>query len=93
MMFYLICFDIADDRVRYRVVKELLNNGVRVQKSVFECGNLTEERFLKLKNRIEALIDHGEDTVRYYQLCRGCLFRFESSGTGDLPEQNDFKVV
>lgn len=91
--FYLICFDITEDRIRYRVVKELLNNGRRVQKSVFECAHLTEERFLKLKYRIEELIDHGEDTVRYYRLCKGCLLQFESSGTGDQPEQEKFKVV
>ena len=92
-MFFLVCFDIVDDRVRYRVVKTLKSYGVRVQKSVFECSNLTEERFLKLKNRIEDLIDQGEDSVRYYLLCRGCLRRTEYSGIGESPEVMDFKVI
>ena len=92
-MFALVCFDIGDDRVRYRVVKLLKGYGERVQKSVFECADLTEERFLKLKSGIEELIDEGEDTVRYYPLCRGCIGRVEFSGVGGDPEAEEFKVV
>jgi len=92
-MFFLVCFDISDDRVRYRVVKVLKGFGLRVQKSVFECGDLTEERFLKMKNRIEDLIDQGNDSVRYYRLCRGCLRRIEYSGVGELPDGEAFRVV
>lgn len=92
-MFFLVCFDITDDRIRYRVVKVLKGYGMRVQKSVFECDNLTEERFLRMKNGIEELIDHGEDSVRYYLLCRGCIRRIEYSGTGELPKNADFRVV
>ena len=45
-MFVLVCFDIVDDRVRYRVVKTLKGYGIRGQKSVFECGNITEYKFI-----------------------------------------------
>ncbi len=65
-MFYLVCFDIVDNPVRYRVVKILKGYGVRVQKSVFECPNLTEHRFLKMKSALEGVMDHLEDTIRYY---------------------------
>lgn len=92
-MFLLVCFDISDDRIRYHVVKLLKGYGIRVQKSVFECSDLTEERFLKLKNGIDDLIHHGEDTVRYYLLCRGCLHRVECSGLGDFPNAENFVVV
>lgn len=92
-MFFLVCFDISDDRVRYRVVKVLKGYGERVQKSVFECGDLTEERFLKMKSSIEELIDHGDDSVRYYLLCKGCLRRVEYSGIGVLPDTETFRVV
>ena len=92
-MFFLVCFDISDNRVRYRVVKVLKGFGKRVQKSVFECDNLTEERFLKMKNSIEDLIDQGDDTVRYYLLCRGCIRKIECSGTGRLPDGENFRVV
>ena len=92
-MFCMICFDIVDDRDRYRVVKALKSHGVRVQKSVFECPNLTEERFLKLKSRLEDQIDHEQDSVRYYFLCRSCIGKVELSGIGDLPETSEFQVV
>jgi CRISPR-associated protein Cas2 len=92
-VFFLVCFDIVDDRIRYRVVKVLKGYGKRVQKSVFECGGLTEERFLKMKNAIDELIDQSEDSVRYYLLCRGCLHHIEYSGIGQLPDGEVFRVV
>lgn len=91
-MFVLVCFDIVDDRVRYRVVKLLKGYGIRVQKSVFECSGMTEHRFLKLKSGIEDHIDHMEDTVRYYLLCRSCVESVELSGTGDPPRVVKFAV-
>ncbi len=92
-MFYLVSFDIVDDRVRYRVVKIIKEYGIRVQKSVFECSRLTEKQLLRLKHRLEERIDHGEDSVRYYPICRDCLAKVETSGAGRLPTVEGFKVV
>lgn len=92
-MFYLVCFDIVDDRARQRVVKSLKSYGERVQKSVFECPDLTEEKFLKMKNRLEDLIDAGEDTVRYYPLCRSCLKNVEHTGIGESPKPEKYRIV
>ena len=92
-MFCLVCFDIVDDRARTRAAKILKEYGVRVQKSVFECGRLSEEKFLKLKERLENLIDSSEDTVRYYFVCRGCLNKMEYSGIGETPHTKNYRVV
>lgn len=92
-MFFLVCFDIVDDKKRRRVVKVLLSNGVRVQKSVFECPNLSERRFLKMKSKIEDIIDHAEDTCRYYFICRDCIRKMEFSGIGEMPKTELFRVV
>lgn len=92
-MFCLVCFDIVDDRTRNRVGKILKEYGERVQKSVFECFDLNEERFVKLKHRLEDCIDNSEDTVRYYSLCRGCIKRVEYSGTGEAPQTESYRVV
>jgi CRISPR-associated protein Cas2 len=92
-MFYLVCFDIVEDPTRARVVKVLKEYGERVQKSVFECANLNEKAFLKMKSRVEDLIDSGEDTVRYYVLCQGCLKNVELSGVGEPPKVQAFRVV
>lgn len=91
-MFFLVCFDIVDNRSRYRVVKILKGYGVRVQKSVFECANMSEYRFLKMKSDLEDVIDHGEDTIRYYPLCRGCVRNVEFSGTGNRPYTETYAV-
>ncbi|MDD5205537.1 MAG: CRISPR-associated endonuclease Cas2 [Desulfobacterales bacterium] len=92
-MFCLVCFDIVEDPARAKVVKILKEYGVRVQKSVFECADLNERRFLKMKTQIEDHIDAGEDSVRYYVICRQCLDKVEFTGTGKSPEKKDFRVV
>lgn len=92
-MFILVCFDIVDDRVRYRAVKVLKQFGVRVQKSVFECAQLTDRQFIQMVQKLAELIDHTQDTVRYYLLCRDCLRKVEFSGIGTGPQQDRFKVV
>ena len=92
-MFCLTCFDIVEDRARSKVVKILKEYGVRVQKSVFECANITEEKFLKMKDRVEGHIDSSEDTVRYYFVCKSCLTKMEYSGIGMPPQTKGFRVV
>ncbi len=92
-MFYLICFDVSDDKARYRVVKALKGYCRRVQKSVFECPCLTEKQLLDIKDALEAIIDHATDSVRYYRLCRNCLLDMERSGLGEGVEVEDFAVI
>jgi CRISPR-associated protein Cas2 len=92
-MLYLVCFDIVDDRDRYKAVRVLKEYGGRVQKSVFECENMTEEQLLKMKYRLEAVVDGVQDSIRYYALCRDCLKKFEISGFGRVPRPENFKVV
>ncbi len=92
-MFCVICFDISDDKVRYRAVKVIKGLGYRVQKSVFECPDLTEKRLLTLKDTLEALINHETDSVRYYRLCRSCLRAVEWSAQGSAPHTDKFLVL
>jgi len=92
-MFYVICFDISDDKIRYRAVKILKGYGIRVQKSVFECSNVTEKQFFKLKSKLEGLIDETTDSIRYYRLCKNCLKEVENSGIGELPKYEKFEIV
>jgi CRISPR-associated protein Cas2 len=92
-MYYLVCYDISDDRIRYRVVKVLKGVGVRIQKSVFECAELTEKQFLEMKDRLEALIDHTGDSIYYIRLCRACCKEVEWSGLGRKPQIESFRVV
>ena len=46
------------------------------------------------KGRIEGIIDHMEDSVRYYFLCDKCLKNVESSGLGQsFREDRDFVIT
>ena len=92
-MFFLVCFDIVEDRTRNRVVKIIKQYGYRVQKSIFECSPMTEEQFLKMTHRLEDVIDHTQDSVRLYPLCRGCLNKVEFSGIGEAPVAVSFRVL
>lgn len=74
-------YDIHDPRRLQRVAKVMKDFGERVLKSVFEC-NLTDDQFLKLKSRVEAIIEHAEDSVRYYFICDKCVANVEYSGSG-----------
>jgi len=70
-MFYLVSYDISDDKRRTRLAKTLKDFGDRVQYSVFECnlgGNLLDAMIA----RIEKIIDQKEDSVRIYTICASC---------------------
>ena len=71
MQAYLACFDIIDDRIRYRAVKCLSAYGVRVQKSVFEISVNTPKELEKIKQELVHLLE-PEDDMRFYALCLNC---------------------
>ncbi|MGB5987377.1 MAG: CRISPR-associated endonuclease Cas2 [Desulfobacterales bacterium] len=92
-MFYLVCYDISENKIRRHIVKVLKGYGVRTQKSVFECAHLTERQFLEMKQAVEEHIDELTDSVRYYAICRGCLRNVEYSGLGIEPQEEKVKIV
>ena len=59
-MFWIITYDIADDRRRHRVASELANFGERVQYSVFEC-HVSLDQVKELQRRV------GKYSVNPYQ--------------------------
>lgn len=69
---YLACFDISDDKTRYRVGRFLERYGNRVQRSVFEVGFRHPSEMQSLKEALRALPFEAEDDVRFYSLCRNC---------------------
>lgn len=94
-MFVLITYDVnittSDGTKRLRTVaKECVDHGKRVQNSVFECL-LTEAQLIKLKSRLESIIDKKQDSVRFYILGNNWKRKVETIGknmgvdfTGDL---------
>ncbi|HPB00952.1 MAG TPA: CRISPR-associated endonuclease Cas2 [Candidatus Marinimicrobia bacterium] len=90
-MFYVVSYDIKDDKRRLKIAKTLLDFGTRVQYSVFEC-NLNDKQIQKLQDKINNLIDNRADTVRIYSLCEACHHRVTIHGTGVLTEDADLYV-
>jgi len=65
--FYLVCYDVVDDKRRNRVVKALKGYGVRVQKSVFECV-LTEDQLEYVERLVMKCLKLEVDQVRFYPM-------------------------
>jgi CRISPR-associated protein Cas2 len=76
-----VSYDIHDEKRLSKIGNFMKDYGERVLKSVFEC-NLSDAMFFEMKHRVEKLIDHMEDSVRYYFLCDKCLKNMELSGQG-----------
>ena len=91
-MFYLVSYDIPDDRRRIRLANVLKDYGGRVQYSVFECL-LRQELFAKMVNRIEAIIMEKEDSVRIYGLCGNCEQVIKVIGTGEVSHDEEVYIL
>jgi CRISPR-associated protein Cas2 len=70
--FVLIAYDIAKDKARNKIAKQLENYGARINLSVFECM-LTEMQLEKLQVSIANKIDTKTDTIVYYTICVNCF--------------------
>ncbi len=75
-MLIVVSYDVANDRRRTRLAKELENFGRRVQYSVFEC--LLDARQLeRLRTRLLRRTETSEDSLRIYSLCQDCRGKVE----------------
>jgi CRISPR-associated protein Cas2 len=91
-VFYLVSYDIPDDRRRTRLAKIIKDFGDRVQYSVFECnldGNLLDAMIA----RIEKTIDQKEDSVRIYTICSSCERVIRIIGTGEVTKDKDVYIL
>jgi len=88
-----VSYDIRDDKRLTKIGKVMKDYGERVLLSVWEC-NLTYAQFEEMKRRLESLIDHMEDSVRYYFLCDKCIKKIQVSGLGSkFSEDSDVLVL
>ena len=67
-MLWMICYDIADDRVRLRASQALLRYGERVQRSVYEC-HLSNRELQALQRELRGIVNLECDRVRFYPQC------------------------
>ena len=92
-MYFVVCYDITDNRRRTRLHELLLGYGTPVQRSVFEC-ELASPQFGTLRTGAKRCASQRGDTIRYYQMCGRCCERTESYGTPlvEADSEEDFVV-
>ncbi|OPY72518.1 MAG: CRISPR-associated endoribonuclease Cas2 [Syntrophorhabdus sp. PtaU1.Bin002] len=90
-MFYVISYDIPDDRKRDRIAKILLDFGTRVQYSVFECI-MDDETVETLTARLADIVS-DEDSVRLYALCAKCYGVVRVMGSGKVTKDEDVYIL
>ena len=79
--FFVMVYDIPDDKRRAKLAKMLDSLGERVQYSVFELY-LTRPELERLIKRIQKVIVEKEDAVRIYELCATCHNKVSCLGQG-----------
>lgn len=89
---FVVSYDVTDDKRRTKVMKTLAGHGQRVQYSVFEC-ELLPTTLEQLKHRLGQLIDAETDDVRFYLLCANCLPKATMLGKAKQHRHKSYVVV
>ncbi|EOC5886005.1 CRISPR-associated endonuclease Cas2 [Vibrio vulnificus] len=83
-MMVLVTYDVSfaseDGQKRLRqLAKVCLDNGVRVQYSVFEC-EIDAAQWLRFKNKLLSIYDPEVDSLRFYKLGKNWQNKVEHHG-------------
>lgn len=79
-MLYLIAYDIPDDKRRTKIHKTLCGFGDWTQYSLFECF-LTPKEWVKLRAKLDEILQPEEDSLRIYPLCATCQKHVKTIGS------------
>jgi len=90
-MFYLVSYDIPDDKKRIKMAKTLLDFGNRVQYSVFECI-LDDILFERMITRVSKIVSE-DDSVRVYALCAKCQEAVRVFGRGTVAKDENVFIL
>jgi len=92
MFFYVITYDIPDDKRRKKIADLLEGYGQRVQYSVFECV-LSKSKFKELQKRLHKIFKPKEDSLRFYPLSPSLLEQTQIWGEPPLTSPPSSTVV
>ena len=90
-MLYVIAYDIPNDKRRTKIHKMLCGFGDWTQYSLFECF-LDAKELVRLRAKLQDLVNPREDSVRLYPLCTDCKGSVETIGS-KAPEQKITFIV
>lgn len=91
-MFYVVAYDIPDNKRRNKLFKAMKGFGIHTQFSVFEC-TLDDKEFVRMTKKIKSMIDEKEDDIKIYPLCNSCLQKVESHGKAVLNKEEQVIVI
>lgn len=90
--FYLLTYDVPDDKRRLKLAKALEALGERVQYSVFEAY-LTDKELEKLLKQTQKILNQNEDNLRVYVLCGQCRSKVLTYGNGKVTDPPGLMIV
>jgi CRISPR-associated protein Cas2 len=90
--FYLLAYDIADNKRRAKIAKLMESMGERVQGSVFEAY-LDSAELQKVVKKSEKVMEMAEDSLRVYFLCESCRPKLQTLGQGKPTPPPDTLIV
>ena len=89
--FYVVAYDIPDDKRRTKIHKILRGFGQWTEFSLFECF-LTKKELLQMRAKLDKYLDPRKDRVRIYLLCDACLPRIETIGIPEPKEETSYLI-
>ncbi|MCB1584514.1 MAG: CRISPR-associated endonuclease Cas2 [Xanthomonadales bacterium] len=89
---WIVCYDISNNKRRYRLDKLLSEYGMRIQFSVYETI-VSKDGFNALRNKINSIIDIEEDKVNYYRICRWCQDKVILQGKAKIANNHGFTCI
>ena len=89
---YLISYDIRNPKRLHKVTKTMKQFGEHRQYSVFEC-RLSEVALLRLKDRLENIIDKDDDQVLIIKPCSRCFDEIQTIGLPRVVSPEGFQII
>ena len=90
--FYLLTYDMSNNKRRLKLAKLLESVGLRVQGSVFE-GWLTDEELKLVRREGKKLIKPEEDSLWIYPICRACQDKMILIGQGKAAQEPGLVIL
>lgn len=90
--FFLVVYDISNDRRRTKLHTRLLDFGNPVQYSVFECL-LSKDDVGTMKSAVKRIAKGKSDHVRFYEICGACQKKIEIIGRSEVSKVAKVIVV
>jgi CRISPR-associated protein Cas2 len=90
--FYLIVYDITDDRRRNKIAKLCESCAQRVQESVFE-GYFNTSELSDFVTHAKKKMEKKEDSLRIYLLCADCRGKIKTWGAVPITPEPGVLVV